>query len=97
MFLRNMEEPRKTAALLHSSVGGISEGMTTYEHKTEDPQYELAKTKPRDAELTGDHVQCALVKVIDALRPLNREARIRVLKTASTFFGDPPNGSSGIR
>lgn len=53
--------------------------------------------KPHDAKLTGDHVQCALVKVIDALRPLPREARIRMLKTASTFFGGPPNGSSGIR
>lgn len=53
--------------------------------------------KPTEAELVGDHVQCALVKIIDALRPLPREARIRVLKTVSTFFGDPPNGSSGIR
>lgn len=53
--------------------------------------------KPKEADLTGDHVQCALVKIIDALRPLSREARVRVLKTASTFYGDPPNGSSGIR
>lgn len=53
--------------------------------------------KPKEADLVGEHAQVALVKIIDALRPLTREARIRVLKTASTFFGDPPNGASGIR
>lgn len=53
--------------------------------------------KPKESDLAGEHAQVALVKIIDALRPLSREARVRVLKTASTFYGDPPNGSSGIR
>jgi hypothetical protein len=96
MFLRNMEEARRTAPL-RLSVGGISEVMTDRVEDLPIIHTPDSEKKPRDAELTGDHVQCALVKIIDALRPLSREARIRVLKTASTFFGDPPNGASVIR
>lgn len=94
MLLRSMEEAREARASVIQQ-GGISEVMSNDDLPNvhaKDPE-----KKPKDAEVTHENAQVALVKIIDALRPLSREARIRVLKTASTFFGDPPNGSSGIR
>lgn len=57
---------------------------------------ERARLK-RDEVNTADHVQCALVKVIDALKGLPREERVRVVRSAQTFFDDPVNGVASIR